>query len=367
MITIITGVPGTGKTALAVSMALEAIEGGRPLFVDGVPDLAIPHEVCPPVQEWTERRADPSSVTGEKVCFTFPPNAIVIVDEAQRIYRPRASTTKIPDHVAALETHRHEGIDLWFITQRLSQVDAAVRGLCDRHLHIKNTFVGRFLYEWPETGDPETKSSRDLAVSRRYRLPKKVFSLYKSASSHVLTKRHIPWYVYGFFAALVLLVALVWWQWSRIQARISPVAAPAVLSSVGVSAPVSVGKVDPVVAHLPRIRGLPHTAPVFDEVTKPTVAPYPAACVSMRQICRCYSQQGTVLDVVPPLCELIVERGFFVEWDARSPEQKRSEMSPRSSAPLAGEKPIPSREVSGQVFLEPVKPPVGLGHWLKPS
>lgn len=38
-ITLVTGVPGTGKTAQVVSMILDAVASGRPVFVDGVKGL----------------------------------------------------------------------------------------------------------------------------------------------------------------------------------------------------------------------------------------------------------------------------------------------------------------------------------------
>ena len=42
-------------------------------------------------------------------------------------------------------------------------------------------------------------------------------------------------------------------------------------------------------SHKPRIAGFAHTAPRYDDVTKPLVAPYPAACMVMAGECRCYS------------------------------------------------------------------------------
>jgi len=47
-----------------------------------------------------------------------------------------------------------------------------------------------------------------------------------------------------------------------------------------VAAPASLTPADYAAAYTPRIAGLPHTAPVYDEVTKPVVAPYPVACIA---------------------------------------------------------------------------------------
>lgn len=191
MITIITGIPGMGKTSLLVSMMMEEQKkegGGRPFFVMGVPDLALDHSKCPPIKEWTEQRPDPDEPELMLPYFTFPPNAIVVIDEAQRVYRPRAAGSKVPDHVAAFETHRHTGVDFWLLTQKPMLIDANIRELCGRHIHIRPTILGRYLYEWPEFADVKSKSDRDLASKRRFSPPKQAFNQYKSSVLHVKHK-----------------------------------------------------------------------------------------------------------------------------------------------------------------------------------
>lgn len=48
MIYLFTGVPGSGKTLNVVSMLAKRKDfQGRPLFIDGIPDLKIPHEPIP--------------------------------------------------------------------------------------------------------------------------------------------------------------------------------------------------------------------------------------------------------------------------------------------------------------------------------
>lgn len=189
MITIITGIPGMGKSALIVSMMLKeqqkGWEGGeRPFFVMGIPDLALDHAKCPPVIDWTEKRPDPDDPTLLLDYFTFPPNSIVVIDEAQRVFRNRAAASKVPSHVAAFETHRHTGVDFWLLTQKPHLLDPNIRELCGRHIHIKPTLLGRYLYEWPEFADPKSRSDRDLAAKRKFSPPKTAFKQYKSAELH---------------------------------------------------------------------------------------------------------------------------------------------------------------------------------------
>jgi zona occludens toxin len=113
-LTLITGNTGSGKTALCVKMMRDTPE--RPLFVMGIPELKLEHFKCPPVEEWTVLQPDPDDPSQLLPYFTFPENAIVVIDEAQRIFRPRSNGSKVPDYVAAFETRRHTGVDFVLLT-----------------------------------------------------------------------------------------------------------------------------------------------------------------------------------------------------------------------------------------------------------
>jgi zona occludens toxin len=327
MITLITGVPGVGKTALLVSMLLE-VEAGRPVYCDGIPELSLPHIPCPPVSEWTETVDDPSSQDGRKLVFTFPPASIICIDECQRIYRARAASSKIPDHVAALETHRHTGVDFWLLTQKAGFVDPTVRGLVGRHIHIRETWLGRRLYEWPEIGDPESKASRDVSAKRKWKLPKKVFDKYKSSQLHVTTKRRMPWYYAMFVIALVGFVLTLGYIYHTIQSKLNPSATLAgVNAGTGVKSGAIGGAPAPVVRHvstkdwledrMPRVQGMEWTAPMYDGITQALAVPHPAACIRSRVRCQCYSDQGTRLVTPEATCQSIVESGYFVPWKTK--------------------------------------------------
>jgi zona occludens toxin (predicted ATPase) len=207
MITIITGVPGMGKTALLVQMLLKNDKAAnpRPVFVMGIPGLKIEHYKAPPVEEWTEKRPDPDDPSLMLDYFTFPPNSYLILDEAQRVYRPRAAGTKVPPYVAALETHRHTGLDIILLTQKPNLVDVNVRHLCGRHIHIRDSILGRRLYEWPEYNDTDNKANLDAATKRAFKPPKESFEFYKSSEMHTKQPRrfHQVW-VYLSLAVLFM-------------------------------------------------------------------------------------------------------------------------------------------------------------------
>lgn len=149
--------------------------------------------------------------------------AILVIDEAQRHFRPRPAGSAVPDHVAALEVHRHQGLDIWLVTQRPGLLDSNVRALCGKHIALRSTALGRYKYEWPEVGDIESKSSRDTAARSRYKLPKHVFKLYKSAEAHTVHKHTLPFAGKALFVILPLLAFLIYSSYKSISGKFQPI------------------------------------------------------------------------------------------------------------------------------------------------
>ncbi|QND85168.1 Filamentous phage protein [Chromobacterium vaccinii] len=285
MLTLITEEPGAGKTALAVSLLMEEV---------GNPSLFRP-------------------------VFTFPPNAIIVIDEAQNVYRPRSAASKVPDIVAAFETHRHTGVDFWLITQGPHLIDSNIKSLIGRHLHIRNMALGRQLYEWSECGDPKSKASRDVAARRRYKLPKKAFEQYKSASLHLKQSKSIPGYVWLLGAALVTVLALGWLSFRSISdkmdpdadkpapaAQASPDAAPALPQPAAPQPAVTAASLFE--AENPRLAGRPETAPAYDQMRQVRQMPQAVAFIANRHTCHAYTQQGTRIQMTEAQCRVEVAR-----------------------------------------------------------
>lgn len=82
----------------------------------------------------------------------------------------------------------------------------------------------------------------------------------------------------------------------------------------------------------PRVAGLPQTAPRYDEITKPSSVPVPAACISNETKCNCYTQQATPMNVPDLLCRDIVARGYFVDFDDKAGQTKTASSPGVSSA-----------------------------------
>ena len=170
MITLITGLPGAGKTLYALTWLMErAAKEGRQVYYSGITDLRVPG--------WIE-------LADSEKWPTIPSGSILVVDEAQRIFRPRMHGKEVPAFVAALETHRHLGIDLVFLTQHPMLIESNVRRLCGQHFHIIRKFGSHFatIHEWGATKETCDKNREDSSTIQ-WRYPSDNFALYKSASS----------------------------------------------------------------------------------------------------------------------------------------------------------------------------------------
>lgn len=339
MIYLHTGQPGAGKTLFTLAhVKTEAEKDGRQVYYNGIPELKVPGWIeLEDATKWHE----------------LPAGAVVVIDEAQRVFRPRGTGSAVPEHVAKLETHRHQGLDLYIITQHPMLIDSNVRRLTGTHRHVVRAFGAKYatIHEWGEVKEQCDKSRAD-SIAKRFLYPKEVFGWYKSAEAHT-HKARIPARVYLLFALPILLGLVVWWgsTWfaNREQALKEKIhGGVTVTETQGESMPAR-APAQPQLTwfeeQAPRVPGLAHTAPKYDQITKPTTAPIPAACVEWEgKGCRCYSQQGTRLDVPSELCTSIVQRGYFVEFDASgqtgrqadgTAEPARRPTRPPEPAPLA--------------------------------
>lgn len=314
MLVLITGLPGNGKTLYALNwVKAKAEKEGRTVYYSGIADLKLP---------WIE--FDFKKWPG------LPSGSILVVDEAQRELRPRMHGSAVPDYVAALETHRHKGVDIVLITQHPMLIDSNARRLVGLHFHVVRKFgtQAATIHEWQSVKESCDKS-RDDSTRHDFIYPKASYGWYKSAELHT-HKARIPMRVWllGLLPLLLLACAYGVWQWVSKQIEGPKGSAPTALPVAGPMAAASVpaapgagavSTVDYLRQHSPRVAGLAYTAPAFDAVTAPVVAPYPAACVVMGASCRCYTQQATRLEMADYLCRSIVERGFFVAWQQPMP------------------------------------------------
>lgn len=308
MIELQTGLPGACKTQYTLWRVEELRKKtGRPVFYSGIPINPDKLPDWQPIEaaEW----------------YTAPPESIVVIDEAQRLFRPRPAGSPVPDYEKHLETHRHGGIDLILITQTPRLVSTHVRELVGRHLHAVRRWGMQWstIHEWPECR--LNVQSRKDSSSHQFKFRKEVFGWYKSAEAHT-HKAAVPFRVWALLVLPVFLLALVAWIWSNLsgkaegEQKVQGEPSRMVMGQ-GVQAagprPLTVDEY--LDRQRPRVPGLAYTAAAFDDVTKPTRAPYPAACVETASRCQCYTKQATRLEVPRDLCSAIARGGFFIAWD----------------------------------------------------
>lgn len=317
MITLITGVPGSGKTLSVVSDLAKKVKkewAGRKIFTHGIPELVIP----------TEKIPEGHTINDMNVWLQYPENngSVVIIDEAQNIFPPRSSGSKTPELVEWLHVHRHSGVDIILITQMPGRIDKQVRDLVGAHYHIHKTPLGvRMRYFW-DYCENSPKSGMKNARPEVYKFDKKAFGLYKSAEIHTKVKTPKSRVLWVIPLALVVFGFTAYMGYSLLSGLGSSEKADSENSSVSSVVDVSSedlkkkvndksavagkeigGQIAPsqnknLTEEMlkPKIDGLVESKPLYDSIRQVRQLEYPVACISGgKSGCSCYSSQGTVI------------------------------------------------------------------------
>lgn len=323
MIYLTTGANGAGKTLCTLQDVREQqLKENRPVYFHGFD-----------MDEATQAEFGWIKCDNPRDWMKLPDGSICLFDECQNEFG-KSSSREVPQYILDLAQHRRKrGFDMWLITPHPSMLHVDVRRLIESpswHRHLKRSFgadmVSVLKFNAPDLKCEEPGAGERGEVSMRP-YPKHVYKWYRSASLHT-GKKKLPRAVYVLGAVALAVPLLGWYAWGTLQSlgdssRISDRLVPGAESSQRTiqaagpsrsSAPMS--PIEYARAYHPRFPGLPHTAPAYDSLVAPKTVPYPAACVQSSTRCECYSQQGTKLDVPKDLCASIVERGFFVDWQA---------------------------------------------------
>lgn len=329
MIYLTTGANGAGKTLITLhDVRQQQLKENRPVYYHGFDmDEA-------KAAEFGWQKFDP------KKWQDLPDGSICIMDECQNEFPIRRSGSEVPDYINAIAQHRRRrGFDFWMISPHPSLIDVFIRRLIDKpswHRHMKRAFgadmVSELKFSAPDMKCEEPGAGARAEVAMRP-YPKEVYSWYRSASLHT-GKKKIPKQVYIFVACIVFVPLAIWAAFdflisnavkdapiAQAKDETQSTAAPAARSRSAQAAPLSPAEY--VATLKPRLEAFPHTAPRYDEITQPSTAPYPAACIVMEKTgCKCYSQQATLLQVPDAVCRQIVDRGYFVDWNIQQQPQR---------------------------------------------
>lgn len=321
MIYLTTGGNGAGKTLLTLKDVRDySLKEGRPVFYRGF-------EALVPIKEFGWQQFEPEKWQD------LPDGSICIFDEAQEVF-PSSWRGKPPQWAMDVAKFRRKrGFDFWLITPHPTMLDVSIRRLIETpswHRHLKRPAAGEMVsqctYSFANTDCEKPGANANGEVKMRP-FPKEVYSWYKSASLHT-AKRRIPRQVWYLLGAVALVPFALWAAYASFASTAAgkalndkpaetiklPGYTPPTRSAPDGNAPKILTAAEYVLSRMPRIEGFPHTAPAYDQITAPAVAPYPAACVQMGARCECYTQQGTKLTTPQDTCTQITRNGFFVEW-----------------------------------------------------
>jgi len=358
MITIITGVPGAGKTLYAIEKLLLPLVGAtikvpdenggerevpRTIYTN-ITNLLIEHELVEIGGEWIATGNDWTFKGNEQSARNWhqwaKPGAVIVVDEFQRMWPPRANGSKIPPDVQALDTHRHMGVDFVLITQSVMNTDRHVHALGGRHLHVRRlaNLKAAIVYEWDHV-------SRNLQYSKSltkapWRYSRRVFKMYRSAEVHTKQPRKLPGLVWFVLVGLAAAAYLGPTTYQRLSGRIS--GKPAEVAA----------KPSPPAAVTAAAPSASAPAPQALQVASAAVAPADAAsapafagCVASKTRCACYDTAGKLMEREPFECRahtsppvVVLAGGTFPEpRPYRQPEPPQLVLASRDQNPTLGD------------------------------
>lgn len=324
MLVLRTGLPGASKTLNSLKeIDEEASSSGRPVYYHNITEL-----------QTDKLKASWNHFEDPLLWFELPKNCIIVIDEAQGWFGDRDKRQAMPPHLSEFETHRHKGWDIHLITQHGSMLDVHVRRLAGRHIFYLRLWNGNRVsrYEMDKFVDQDKPAQLKLGRRTIVKIDKAYFGLYKSAVAHNMKFRP-PFVVW---ALPILVLVLIYFGYSylhkmdeRAQIGHSSSDSP---TPPSVQRPLaSPGRVTDLSSYTPRVEGLPLSAPIYDGLTGPSVAPKLTCFFSDDQdynsrnprnlevlvsngpsvACGCFTQQGTKVDTPFQICHAYALNGSF--------------------------------------------------------
>lgn len=349
VLSLTTGTPGAGKTLWTLAhVEAMRVKENREVFYWNINELKLPWQKLDDPKKW----------------FDCPPNSIIVIDEAQDVFPTRGNGQAVPPHVERMAKHRHQGLDVFLISQHPMKLDTNIRKDVEAHRHLMRKFGAHWstVHWWKGVRDNCEKSRKD-SLSSEWRFPKKSFEWYKSAEVHT-HKVTVPWkLVIPLVAAVILLPYTgyrIFYADRGVEAAKTAAAPakggpgiPGLPSPAAAQAKAVVTPAEYAAAQLPRIPGFLHSAPMYDKLTEASKVPVPAACVqSASKGCRCWTQEATPYAIDAAMCAQIVAGGLFLPFE---PSPKREGPQQAGYKPAAAVPPAPAPAAT--LILHDSEPP----------
>lgn len=304
MIFLITATPGSGKSLTAVEIILKYLNEGRKVFTN------IPLTL----------NEDGSYLIGEGV-FPIPDHndyrelpvgSVVIFDEAHEIFPAtgRAGSSDDP-RISSLTKHRHDGYDIYFITQDATFLHHDIRKLVGTHIHLYrghgSSVVSR--YKWSHyCASPNDRKEQERAIAETWRFPKDLYKYYKSSQVHT-HKFNIP--KKGIFIGLLILAIISYIVYSVFFSD-SLDFVNSDNSSVSTFSESSSNSFKP--DFQSEDKQLPKLIHVFPDLkrefllsTAPAAEPL-EGCIQYKDNCHCYNKKGLPLELTVSMCKMLLSK-----------------------------------------------------------
>lgn len=348
MIYLTTGANGAGKTLFTLRDVVQLQkETGRPVYYNSAFSLK---------EEYRQKLG--WNLFEFKDWQSCPAGSIFFIDECQNddCIPLRSHLKRVPDYIQALTEHRKDGYDFFFITQSPKNIDPFVRRIIGSpgwHRHLKPVFGTSLInvLTWQSVNEESHKpNSGRNADQKKVKRPSEYYDYYESAVLHT-AKPKIPKMAFILIAAVALTLYFIYSAIASLfpdkeaesdSDKESTTSISDIASQVSNTFRPNLSGPRPTQQNMtpaqylssysPRIPDLPYTAPRYDKVTEPVTAPYPAACVHMQSKgCKCYSQQGTLLQTSTHFCMSVVQKGFFTDWDTSPKSKQRQQQQKKQS------------------------------------
>lgn len=348
MITFITGVPGSSKTLNTIKMVQEEWgETDRPVYYAGIKDLSL---------DWIEIQYDDVKNWRKDI----PEGSIIVIDEAYNAWPRRSNNKEVPQSIVDLATHRHGGYDFYIITQKHTSVDHGVREQVGRHFHYERAhgWESARRWEFQKAVDPDDYHEREVALKQRVKFDKSYYGVYKSAEVHTFKKK-VPKKIIAIAALLVITLGLGYSVLSnplsssdKFEAsQYDAIPTERHLGQTGDNGRIRLESIPADELYIetwtPRVDDIPYSAPAYDKVTEVKTYPRPQCMYHIKKdVCSCFTQQATPLDISYPQCMNIVENGWFNPFVDESQESEGGERAQALAARATLTEPDPQPRIT---------------------
>lgn len=323
-ITLITAVPGAGKTIYAVWYIIKkAVEEGRTIYTAAIPELKLPtiRKGYKDLRTWPER--EQIEVANEYQqdlpedeiptrLLNFQEGSLIIIDEVQNLW-PSSGSKEPPEDITYLTKHRHHGLEIVLITQAPQLVHSKVLAVVDKHLHIRKSWFGRQIFEWPEyCSTTRAVSSRLSAVRNSYKIPTQAYGLYRSASMHVTQKMTVPTFAYMIPIIIIFVGYFAHKSYNAVMDRAKP-QETTIISETKAAEPTKAPAPEKPLQPAQPSQPVPASTPVrsvtyvvSDQVDWSKVS----ACVYNKNQCVCYGHKAERLVIPDASCRTAAQYGW---------------------------------------------------------